>query len=167
MSIFSKGGRYAERDLWIPVGNLKIGMFVSALDRSWLETPFPLQGFIIRSLRDIETLKLYCDRVAIDVYKCWIDIDPECYGAAKGTYRKPRKSIERIRHLSEDAASADREETPLEAEIGTAKRIYSESASLLTNIIEDIRHGKDFDSAQVKTVAVDIWSAASCEIPMR
>ena len=65
MSLFSKRGRYAERDLWIPVGSLKIGMFVCALDRSWLETPFPLQGFMIRSLRDIETLKLYCDRVTI------------------------------------------------------------------------------------------------------
>ncbi|MGJ8664459.1 MAG: DUF3391 domain-containing protein, partial [Marinicella sp.] len=33
----------------ISVKFLKIGMYVCKLDRSWLDTPFPFQGFYIRS----------------------------------------------------------------------------------------------------------------------
>ncbi len=41
-------------------------MYVSGLDRPWLETPFPIQGFLIRSYRDIELLRQLCEYVVID-----------------------------------------------------------------------------------------------------
>ncbi|QKQ25371.1 DUF3391 domain-containing protein [Candidatus Reidiella endopervernicosa] len=31
----------------VSVGDLKKGMFVADLDRPWLDTPFPFQGFIV------------------------------------------------------------------------------------------------------------------------
>lgn len=61
--------KFASRNLWIPVGSLKVGMFVSGLDRPWVETPFPLQGLYVKSLKDIDRLKLYCDKVEIDAAK--------------------------------------------------------------------------------------------------
>ena len=33
----------------IPVGQIRVGMFVSDLDRPWLDTPFLLQGFQIET----------------------------------------------------------------------------------------------------------------------
>ena len=33
----------------ISVDELKLGMYVSKLDRPWTETPFVFQGFILRS----------------------------------------------------------------------------------------------------------------------
>ena len=44
-------------------------MFVSALDKPWAETPFPIQGFMIKSLADASRVKAYCDYVYIDVAK--------------------------------------------------------------------------------------------------
>ena len=44
-------------------------MFVSRLDRPWTQTPFPIQGFLVRSALDIENLRAYCDYVYIDVTK--------------------------------------------------------------------------------------------------
>jgi hypothetical protein len=32
----------------IEVANLTVGMYVAELDRPWLDTPFPLQGFYVR-----------------------------------------------------------------------------------------------------------------------
>ena len=46
--------------------NLKIGMFVSNLDRPWLDTPFPMQGFIVKDDNDISTLREYCHHLYID-----------------------------------------------------------------------------------------------------
>ncbi len=53
----------------ISVKFLKIGMYVCKLDRSWLDTPFPFQGFYIRSNNEINDLKAFCDHVYIDVEK--------------------------------------------------------------------------------------------------
>lgn len=46
--------------------DLDIGMFVSGLDRPWLETPFYTQGFIIESPTDIDRLREYCEYVLVD-----------------------------------------------------------------------------------------------------
>lgn len=45
---------------------LKIGMFVSSLDRPWIDTPFMLQGFLIESDEDIRLLRQYCEFVQVD-----------------------------------------------------------------------------------------------------
>lgn len=50
----------------IPVGQLKIGMWVCRLDRPWLETPFRIQGFEIETDEQIFDLCRFCNRVVID-----------------------------------------------------------------------------------------------------
>lgn len=54
---------YTER---ISSNQLQTGMYVSELDRPWLETPFLFQGFEIRSQREIAELRRYCDYVYIE-----------------------------------------------------------------------------------------------------
>ncbi|MGB5324006.1 MAG: HD-GYP domain-containing protein [Pseudomonadales bacterium] len=55
-----------SRFLSIRVADLQPGMFVSELDRPWLETPFLLQGFLITELDEIDVLNEYCDTVIIN-----------------------------------------------------------------------------------------------------
>jgi len=51
----------------IDVDGLRVGMYVSRLDRPWLETPFLFQGFFIRNANEVEDLRRYCDFVEIDL----------------------------------------------------------------------------------------------------
>ncbi|MGO1693572.1 MAG: HD-GYP domain-containing protein [Marinobacter sp.] len=51
----------------IAVHDLEVGMFVSDLDRPWHQTPFPIQGFHIRSQDDIRALVSHCKWVSVDV----------------------------------------------------------------------------------------------------
>ena len=44
-------------------------MYVSSLDRPWLETPFTLQGFRLQSEDDIHRLQEYCQYVYVDASK--------------------------------------------------------------------------------------------------
>lgn len=53
----------------LKVNELTIGMYVSGLDRPWSQTPFPLQGFYLRDLDEINQLKTLCNHVYIDVEK--------------------------------------------------------------------------------------------------
>jgi HD-GYP domain-containing protein (c-di-GMP phosphodiesterase class II) len=50
----------------VEVADLALGMFVTELDRPWLETPFLLQGFLIESQYEIDQLKEYCRFVYIE-----------------------------------------------------------------------------------------------------
>lgn len=50
----------------IPSEDIRRGMFVTELDRPWLETPFPLQGFLVESDSQIAVLREMCRTVTID-----------------------------------------------------------------------------------------------------
>ncbi len=50
----------------VPSSELKLGMFVSSLDRPWLDTPFMFQGFLIQEEEDIRLLQRYCEFVQVD-----------------------------------------------------------------------------------------------------
>ena len=49
-----------------PVSNLVIGMYVARLDKPWLETPFKVQGFFLRSNQAIERVQETCAYVYVD-----------------------------------------------------------------------------------------------------
>lgn len=51
----------------IAVDELRTGMFVCRLDREWLGTPFPIQGFEVASQEDLDQLARYCRHVYVDV----------------------------------------------------------------------------------------------------
>ncbi len=48
-------------------------MYVSNLDRPWLETPFLLQGFMIESYDDIKKLREHCEFVYVDSRRSKLD----------------------------------------------------------------------------------------------
>lgn len=50
----------------ILANQVRVGMFVAELDRSWEETPFLLQGFRVADDGEIEALKKQCATVTID-----------------------------------------------------------------------------------------------------
>ena len=65
-------------------------MFISSLDRPWLETPFLLQGFSVQSRDDVERLREYCEFVYIDTLKSVQSAD---FSQQRIAPERPRKSI--------------------------------------------------------------------------
>ncbi len=57
----------ANRRYQVAVEDLRLGMFVVELDRPWLDTPFLLQGFLVDSKVELDTLVKYCDYVYVDL----------------------------------------------------------------------------------------------------
>jgi putative nucleotidyltransferase with HDIG domain len=93
--------------------DLEVGMYVSGLDRPWLETPFATQGFRIESRDQIDRLRQYCDYVLVDKVKS--------HQTAQALQRKVRNERRRVpvsgifkgREIKPYADAADwREEHP-------------------------------------------------------
>jgi HD-GYP domain-containing protein (c-di-GMP phosphodiesterase class II) len=56
----------SEAAVKLHVSELRIGMYISMLDREWLDTPFLMQGFFIESVADVNTVCQYCEYVWVD-----------------------------------------------------------------------------------------------------
>lgn len=57
----------APRRYQVAVEDLCKDMFVADLDRPWLDTPFLLQGFLVDSQVELDTLRKYCEYVYVDL----------------------------------------------------------------------------------------------------
>ncbi|MDA3912987.1 HD-GYP domain-containing protein [Oleiagrimonas sp.] len=57
----------SSQELRIDVHGVRVGMYVSRLDRPWINTPFLLEGFLVSSSEEIEDLQRYCKSVYVDV----------------------------------------------------------------------------------------------------
>lgn len=85
----------------VATSNLDIGMYVSALDRPWLETPFYTQGFLIESVDDIHRLQKYCESVYVDTRRSQrpafaLRREHARPGTEKGVKERARVPMERI-----------------------------------------------------------------------
>jgi HD-GYP domain-containing protein (c-di-GMP phosphodiesterase class II) len=56
------------------VNDLEIGMYVTALDRPWIETPFLVEGFYITSHADIAEVEKHCRFVYVDIYRSKVSV---------------------------------------------------------------------------------------------
>lgn len=50
----------------IHVSELRTGMYVTKLDRDWLDTPFLMQGFLVEDREDIDIVAEFCEHVWVD-----------------------------------------------------------------------------------------------------
>lgn len=50
----------------IKIQDLRIGMFITELDKPWTQTPFMLQGFVLLEQKDFETLQMLVKELYID-----------------------------------------------------------------------------------------------------
>jgi HD-GYP domain-containing protein (c-di-GMP phosphodiesterase class II) len=88
----------------IATSELGLGMFVSGLDRPWLETPFITQGFLIETEEELARVRHYCEYVYVDHRRSAVPQArirhlasgrPDPAPAAKGVNRK-RVPMEKI-----------------------------------------------------------------------
>src|SRR5579862_7044867 len=51
----------------LPVDQLRLGIYVSRLDRPWADTPFLFQGFAVKSDEELQMLRRLCKVVYAEV----------------------------------------------------------------------------------------------------
>ncbi|RMH22589.1 MAG: HD-GYP domain-containing protein [Gammaproteobacteria bacterium] len=131
-------------DRKISVRFLKLGMFVSKLDRPWLGTPFPFQGFVIESRKQIGLLKKYCKTLYIDPERgepadSYLEEQPE----------PPKKK------LFENTVEYPEVNT-LEAELPAAKKALEAASQDVEEIMENIRVSQRIDMKAIRQVVTPI-----------
>ncbi len=116
--------------------DLEVGMFVSALDRPWLETPFMIQGFRIENRAQIDRLQEYCDHVFIDTRQSRQPVEKVQRRAKVSHKRVPLAQIFRDRELKSYG-----DQTNFQEEQPRAEAALDLLVSDLCEIFEDVGRG--------------------------
>ena len=126
-------------------------MYVSSLDRPWLDTPFLIQGFIIKDPDEILLLKKYCEHVFIDTDK-GIDADQYIHEAKK------LKSHDKIEQCIVDKTKLVEyvDTTTTTEEMPVARMAIDEASNRVVSLMESVKAGKSINAEEVKGVVEPI-----------
>ena len=137
----------------IAVEDLAVGMFVAELDRPWLDTPFLLQGFLIESTEQIETLRQYCSHVYVDPLRSVGSQGLHVLGQdVEGP--PPRRPD----WLAEDVNAPDwtlveyRDEVPMEAELPRAREAIVETEQVVADLFQKLQVSGEADVGETTQV---------------
>ncbi len=123
-----------KKVMQLPVSGLKVGMYVRELDRPWLETPFILQGFPIRSVDDIEEIAKHCEWVVVEVGE-------EVWQPAQ----------ERVLDQGQiQRTQAHKPSKTQQAELRNAQSTHQNARALTRSFMDDVRLGRGIDIKEVK-----------------
>ena len=151
----------------VSIQDLRLGMYVSELDRDWLETPFLFQGFAIESDEQIEELRRYCQYVYIDTEEGY-DITPKRRPAAPApknillSAENPKERVPNMEQVLHRFTPGHRrppryqDVTTLEEEIGHAREIVTETREAVYNIMDDVRLGRSINTTGAKKIVANM-----------
>jgi HD-GYP domain-containing protein (c-di-GMP phosphodiesterase class II) len=130
---------------------LKTGMYVSDLDRPWIDTPFLIQGFLVTDEEDIKTLQQYCEYVVIDTSR----------GAEASFYITEDQKLPTNNRLeqylsggSPEVEYADAHST--EDEMPLARQSFDEASIHIADMLEALKQGKKLEIETVKAAVEPI-----------
>jgi putative nucleotidyltransferase with HDIG domain len=128
----------AIKEIKVRVQDIELGMYVTRLDRPWLETPYLLQGFVIKTQDDLKELATHCKYVYVDVTLSEIvedrSFEHEKKFAASDEEKEHLTHIKPIRYV---------DETTLDVELETARENHNVLINFAEGIMDDIASNKN------------------------
>ncbi len=141
----------------ISTSDLTIGMYVCQLDRPWLDTPFPFQGFYLRTWHEIKEVQRFCSYVYVDVEKGVSPRPVEEKKTASANRQQDRTSsiVTRadLKRIAIDTTRYGEPKKSFGRELTEAAPLFSELASVVEEIGFNLRVGKRIDIKKTKQAA--------------
>lgn len=166
------------------VNDLEMGMYISKLDKDWVDSSFLFQGFFIEEDEQIEQLKAECTYVYIDIEKIeeiskkpTIKVTPEPQVKTKKSVfgldsfhhkkeeaplfvKKKREHTHQLNDILSHKVEAKTIEPPKKTvsvanEMGVAKLTRTKTRSVVKHTLEDIRKGGEINSLDAEDAVHD------------
>jgi len=140
-----------SKDRKVNVAYLKSGMYVSKLDRPWIDTPFLLEGFLIQTENELSVLNQYCSYVYIDTNR---GIGATHY-IEEVARLKTNPYLEKF--LQDNRKKVHYENTkPIKEEFPAAQIALEDACDQIANIMDDVKQGKNLNIQAVRGVVEPI-----------
>jgi len=138
------------------VHDLELGMFVSDLDRPWHQTPFPIQGFFIRSQEDIRALTSHCKWVSVDVSEVRQSAeqskkDRPAFGRSRPSNDGKRQEI-KLPPLNIREPVHHPKVSSLRKELKVSRKLMMDAETSLSRVFQDVQNSRQPDLQDVARV---------------
>jgi HD-GYP domain-containing protein (c-di-GMP phosphodiesterase class II) len=144
----------------VAINELEEGMYVSDLDCAWHETPFPLQGFYIRTDDDVKALAGYCKFAYIDERKTRVKHVYESRVSSKSEPEKApsvKESTESqvviLAPLVIKSPQTYATTTTIKKEAVKASKLHRHVYEAITGVFETLYNGGHVSIAETESVA--------------
>ncbi len=137
----------------ISIHNLRVGMYVNGLDRSWWDTPFLFHNKKINNQEQIDKL------IEHGIKEVTIFSDEEAYIKSEsiaGEQDRKCNIEETVEFKSTNSAIQDSDPVELKEELPKARKIKSEVIRTIKHVFEDVRMGKSIEMPAIRQKVVDI-----------
>jgi putative nucleotidyltransferase with HDIG domain len=133
--------------------DLEIGMYVSALDRPWVGTPFLFQSFLIKSEKQILQLQKYCRTVEIDEAKSDSKFANKFFlYRCKNNTPKPKEEMQIVPpSRGESQYASFKLDEKLEEELVVARQVYESTTTTLHTVLDNFRLNKEINPIELKS----------------
>lgn len=131
--------------------DLELGMYVARLDRSWTDSPFLFQGFVIKTAEELAKLQELCKFVFVDEDKS----EYEDRTLRRSIEVRPTASV-RVTRSEWHKLSADEQKLSFEKEIKRAAETRTRTRSYINKLFEEIRLGFAVDTETAKAVVHEL-----------
>lgn len=149
----------------VAADDLKIGMYVSQLDRPWLETPFLFQGFCIRDQDEIAEIRRHCKFVYVDPVQS-LTPAAELKAVISKPVPRPEAGAVRLRSVykhksgGQESDQIDMQATgtfyadtvSLKEEIEPARELRATAVSTISEVLQELRDARKLDTERLETV---------------
>ena len=133
--------------------DLQLGMYVSELDRPWIDTPFLFQGFPVLEPAEIEQLRQCCEFV-------YVDKDQSRSDAVKVPYMIPRKApTPNKTHVSQPrrpVPPSSFSEKEFRRALQRSYPVYNDARGWVDIMLEDSRLGVSIDTAKARNLVAKL-----------
>ena len=134
-------------DRKVNIAYLKLGMYVSSLDRPWIDTPFLLEGFLIKTEEDITVLNKYCSYVFIDPERS----ENDSQYVKDAPRLKTNSYLERF--LQDNKKKINYKNTKsAKNELPDAKIALESASNQVAHLMESVKEGRNLDIKAVRAV---------------
>jgi HD-GYP domain-containing protein (c-di-GMP phosphodiesterase class II) len=138
-------------DIKLDISLVKVGMYVSSLDRPWIDTPFLLEGFLIQEEDEITLLNEYCSYVYVDPDRGIVDLS---YNDS-AVKLKSNQYLERF--LRDGKKRVEYKDTKtVKEELPVATEAFEKASAQVANIMDSIRDGENLKLEDIKGVVEPI-----------
>jgi len=171
----------SDRYIKISVNELEVGMYVSELDRPWIDTPFLVEGFYIEGQDDIDQLQELCQWVRVNPLRVRLHSrmrtsrfigQPSRARSSPGRPVAPQQrtfvagntgaQFAARRLTKDESVFAHRKLTPYvdqssaDQELGPARKAYNRVLANFTESCDAIRAGRGVDFSWVREAIVPL-----------
>jgi putative nucleotidyltransferase with HDIG domain len=137
----------------ISINQLQPGMFVHDLDCAWMDHPFLSNQFAIRSAQDIRKIR------KVGVQELYIDTEKGKDVAQAPTADNVRREVqEKLEATPESLATPEKPVSVFE-ELDRARKVRHEAEQTVSDIMRDVRLGKQIEIEQIHPVVEKMVSS--------